>query len=562
MEVNNKYYIKLTAVTPFSVGAGNEEEWVKGADYVIKDGKVYVLDLHRVAEVGIDISKLSGLFLSGNQEGIINILGRKIDEIAMRIFDLPCSTDNNIKAFERSQMHDLPVVAGSSLKGAIRSVLFNHLRDAETSNEDVFGTMRDGTDFMRFIKVGDIEMPSTELFNTKIFNLQSNGESWSGGWKHAKEKTDNSYNSVGFNTLYECVAPNVSGIGSFVLGKQQFELLLNDLKRKKMPDVVHGEKKRQIINGGIKELFAIINGFTRNYLLKEKAFFEKYSAAERTGQVLDSIDNLLQMIPEDDSFCLLKMSAGVGFHAITGDWQYEDYSRTGLHTDGRNKGKQKYKSRKIVEQKDGLSLMGFVKLSVSTEDEYTSYVDGLNATCTHRLQVIIDKKAQALAEAEAKKQEHQKKESDYARLLSEAKAAEEAGNYREAISKAEEAQKIFENRPEPDDIIVRNRSLASQQEFADRKAAQEAAAAAARNDKYGRPLAEVLSGAKYISQELSKWVKIDGNAFGENEYNVLLEVLQPLDAKQKKTAIKSKKDVIKAIGEDYASRLFAELGIK
>lgn len=561
MEVNNKYYIKLTAVTPFSVGAGNEEEWVKGADYVIKDGKVYVLDLHRVAEVGIDISKLSGLFLSGNHEGIVNILGRKIDEVAMRIFDLPCSTDNNIKAFERSQMHDLPVVAGSSLKGAIRSVLFNHLRDAETSNEDVFGTMRDGTDFMRFIKVGDIEMPSTELFNTKIFNLQSNGESWSGGWKHAKEKTDNSYNSVGFNTLYECVAPNVSGIGSFVLGKQQFELLLNDLKRKKMPDVVHGEKKRHIINGGIEELFAIINRFTKNYLLKERAFFEKYSA-KRTGQVLDSIDNLLQMIPEDDSFCLLKMSAGVGFHAITGDWQYEDYSRTGLHTDGRNKGKQKYKSRKIVEQKDGLSLMGFVKLSVSTEDEYTSYVDGLNATCTHRLQVIIDKKAQALAEAEAKKQELQKKESDYARLLSEAKAAEEAGNYREAISKAEEAQKIFENRPEPDDIIVRNRSLASQQEFAARKAAQEAAAAAARNDKYGRPLAEVLSGAKYISQELSKWVKIDGNAFGENEYNVLLEVLQPLDAKQKKTAIKSKKDVIKAIGEDYASRLFAELGIK
>lgn len=562
MEVNKKYYIKLTAVTPLSVGAGNEAEWVKGADYVIKDNKVYILDLHRVAEEGIDLNKLSELFLVGNHEGIVNILGGKIDNVAMYVFDLPCSTENNIKAFERSQMHDLPVVAGSSLKGAIRSVLFNYLRDNEQKNEDVFGTMKEGTDFMRFIKIGDIEMPETELFNTKIFNLHGSKEDWKGGWKHAlKEGTSDSHKSNGFNTIYECVAPGVSGIGSVMFGKQQLKLLLKELLRKNLPDVAHGEKKRQIINGGIKELFAIINGFTRNYLLKEKAFFEKYPA-ERTGQVLDSIDYLLRMIPEDDSFCLLKMSAGVGFHTITGDWQYDDYSRTGLHVDGRNAGKQKYKSRKIAEQKDGLSLMGFVKLSVSTENEYTSYVDGLNATCTHRLQVTIDKKAQAEAEAEAKKQEFQKKENDYVKLLSEAKTAEDAGNYREAISKAEEAHKIFENRPEPDDIIIRNRSLASQQELAEAKAAKKAIEEAARNDKYGRPLAEVLAYSKYTSQELLKWTKVETNVFKENEYSILFEVLKPLDVKQLKVAIKSKKDVIKAIGDEYASRLFAELGLK
>lgn len=45
------------------------------------------------------------------------------------------------------------------------------------------------------------------------------------------------------------------------------------------------------------------------------------------------------------------MSAGSGFHSITGDWQFSDYTNTEIWKDGRNAGKMKYKSRKIAVEK-------------------------------------------------------------------------------------------------------------------------------------------------------------------------------------------------------------------
>ena len=63
------------------------------------------------------------------------------------------------------------------------------------------------------------------------------------------------------------------------------------------------------------------------------------------------------------------MSAGSGFHSITGDWQFEDYSRTGVWDFGRNQGKQKYESRKIAVYGEHFDLMGFVKLTAISEEE-------------------------------------------------------------------------------------------------------------------------------------------------------------------------------------------------
>ena len=53
--------------------------------------------------------------------------------------------------------------------------------------------MKDGTDFMRFIRIADIEMPSTELVNSKIFNLWKDRDGWNGGWKHQGTKDGNSH---------------------------------------------------------------------------------------------------------------------------------------------------------------------------------------------------------------------------------------------------------------------------------------------------------------------------------------------------------------------------------
>lgn len=447
-EVNKKYYIKLTAVTPLSVGAGNEEEWVKCADYVIHDGKVYVLDLHRVAEEGVDLAKLSDLFLRSDHDGIVNILAGKLECVSAFVFDLPCQTENNIKAFERSQFHNLPVVAGSSLKGALRSILFKYLRDYETKNEEVFGTMKDGTDFMRFIKVGDVEMPATKLYNTKIYNLHSVDGHWQGGWKHALVNgTNDFYRSTGFNTLYECIEPSVNGFGTLMLSSTDLESVIQ-----KVGASAHGNKKMNILHDGVSAFFAIVNDFTRKYLKKERAFFEKYPAG-RTDEILDCIDYLLAMIPSDNSSCLMKMSAGVGFHAITGDWQFQDYTH-GRYNRKENKGNDiQPKSRKIAETSKGLALMGFIRLSMVTEDDYCFYVKGIEEGFNAKMQTIFERKAEQEAKALIEEQARVEKEKKYKSLIADAQEAKSVGNFELALSKVNEAQCLFPLREEASTIM-------------------------------------------------------------------------------------------------------------
>lgn len=499
-EVNNKYYIKLTAVTPLSVGAGNEEEWVKCADYVIHDNKVYVIDLHRVAEEGIDIAKLSDLFIRSDHEGIVYILAGKLDQVSSHVFDLPCQTENNIKTFERSQLHNLPVVAGSSLKGALRSILFNYLRDSESKNEDVFGTMKDGTDFMRFIKVGDIEMPATKLYNTKIFNLHTVDGDWQGGWKHALSNgTNDHYRPTGFNTLYECIEPNTSGIGTLMLSNADLESVVE-----KVSDTAHHNKKLGILRDGLPTLFAIVNTFTREYLKKERSFFEKYPA-DNTEEILDCIDYLLNMIPADNASCLMKMAAGVGFHAITGDWQYDDYSKTGVHKNG----KQKYKSRKIADTPEGLSLMGFVRLATVSEEHYNEYLKSIEQQFNVHMQQQLKKKKEAEAAAKAIEIARLEKETNYHNYIIAALDAENAKDYTLAISNAKKAEALFPTRSEGANIIARCESKAADQLLAEQQAAQAATAAAAREQKASEGLTTLLNEKFELGDKIGQYKVVD-----------------------------------------------------
>lgn len=551
-EVNKKYYIKLTAVTPLSVGAGNEEEWVKCADYVIHDGKVYVLDLHRVAEEGVDLAKLSDLFLRSDHNGIVNILVGKLEQVSAFAFDLPCTSDNNIKAFERSQFHNLPVVAGSSLKGALRSILFTYLRDYETKNEEVFGTMKDGTDFMRFIKVGDTEMPATKLYNTKIFNLHSVDGHWQGGWKHKGSLTTNHFSSAGFNTLYECIEPSVSGIGTLMLSSTDLKSVIQ-----KVGASAHGNKKMNILRDGVSAFFAIVNDFTRKYLQKERAFFEKYPA-DRTDEILDCIDQVLAMIPSDNSSCLMKMSAGVGFHAITGDWQFQDYTH-GKYNRKENKGNDiQPKSRKIAETSEGLALMGFVKLSSVSEDDYSAYVKSIEDNFNAQIQSVLEKKATVEAAVKAAEAARLEKEANYAGCIAAALEAETAGDFALALEKAKEAFALFSNRDEASAIITRCESKAAEQRLASQQAASAAATDAAREQKVAGGLAALLDAKfelgdkigqykvadfKLCFQKVAQWTKAAKvTELPEEQKSALVDTLKRLLAAPSKKEVKDLKN--------------------
>lgn len=360
--VNKKYNIEIEVLTPLSIGAGAEKDWVKGADFVVRDGHLYKLSLKKMVANGVDLSLLTSYFASKNSNAIVKLLGGKLETVSDSCIDMPADSENDIKAFVKNQLSGNPVVPGSSLKGAVRSVLFQYLGGSSKDGKEVFGSSTEGDEFMRFIKISDAEFEETALVNTKIFNLQRQG-SWKGGWKHGNSMTDSKFSQTGFNTLYESLMPHQKGYASLMMSEKLFD---NYEKNKKAH--IKTEKKRPVLHDDIPLLFGIINKHTKEYLLKEKNFFLKYST-DKTDKIVESIDNLLKQIPKDNSSCILKMSAGSGFHSITGDWQFENYTEGVLDRKRNWEGKVLPKSRKIAIYGDSMSLMGFVKLKPVTQKE-------------------------------------------------------------------------------------------------------------------------------------------------------------------------------------------------
>lgn len=410
--INDRYNVELEVLTPLAICSGAEKDWVNGIDFVVADDELYKLDLHRLAAEGVDMSRLAACFENKDVGGVKELIGTRLDDVSDFCMTLPrgisldTGLENPVKSFVKNQLSDRPIVPGSSIKGAVRSILFEFLISADGESgrsikgamrsifleiltradrerrlqseiRSVFGSPVDGTDFMRFVKFSDVEFDGTSLVNTKIFNLRSNdGRNWHGGWKHGRNNTGERFSNTGFNTIYEAVASHSYGIGSLMLSEKMFEPVMHS-------SAYSALKKRILtVRGDAPSfLFEIINGHTLSYLNKEKAFFERYEA-DRTELIVSGIESLIRTVnslqAEGNKSCIFKMSAGSGFHSITGDWQFDDYSINGL--DGRGRisrgllnGQKSSKSRKIAVDGDRLSLMGFVKMSVADDSAVNQF---------------------------------------------------------------------------------------------------------------------------------------------------------------------------------------------
>ncbi len=372
--INTKYKVTAEVLTPLSIGQGTEKDWVYGVDFLTRtdeDEQLWLchLDMNKMVAAGVDIPRLTQCFANGDVAGVKLLIGNKLLKVSDFQLRLPCSVDRNsnpIKTFLRNSLTNHPVLAGSSLKGALRSVLFADLRGKDdTENDKVFGSMKDGNDFMRFVRVGDFEFEKTCLVNTKIFNLQSKGHGWEGGWKHKWDHTDSKFEPMGFNTIYECLPPKATAEGSIMFADTLFDRIMEQ---------PHRDGKNRIMHSPISELCDMVNNHTLDYLDREIAFFSKYSSMEKYEEIDAAITSVynecVELTEKKANSCVLKMSVGSGFHSITGDWQFDDYTGANGHTLGRGK---KYegelpKSRKLaVSGSRPFSLMGFVKLTFTKE---------------------------------------------------------------------------------------------------------------------------------------------------------------------------------------------------
>ena len=443
--INNNYNLEIEVLSPLHVGAGSEKDWVEGLDFIYDKGKLVKLNTRKMYEVlRNDISKLSNYLAKKDENGLKSLIAGKIDEITEQKFDINIKSTNDIKAFIKTGLENKPYIPGSSLKGAIRSILLNHFLNGDKPTykkfeKDYFGSSTAGDEFMRFVKISDAHFEKTELVNTKIFNLYKEENNWKGGWKHSGGKfgkTNSKFEPKGFNTIYEIIDKwQKSKIFTISLSEKQVVNFNNNGTKK-----ISNSKKEilQEQNRIPKKLFSIINQYTKNYIDKEIAFFTKYSN-NNTQNIIDNLEEIKNSIPDDNSTCVLRMSAGSGFHSVTGDWQFNEHYIDEIEVfKGRSRGKYQHKksakSRKIAVSGGNYMPMGFVKLRVLTEDEIKQ-----------KEQQEAEQRKIELQKAEQKRIEREKQEKlkqQFDNLITEADNLFAEKQYEKAIEKYKEAQEI------------------------------------------------------------------------------------------------------------------------
>lgn len=365
-KIDKSILIEIEVASPLHIGAAAEQHWQEGIDFFVHDGNTYVVSLDNLSEE-IEAQELSSLLLNRSTNAILNRIKSKLGSLAYKVFKTKASSE--IKRLTFSAMEGKPYLPGSSLKGAIRSILLTHffkeanLSKNEYNEQKLIGGFENSV--MRFLQFADVPFQESLVVNSKIFNLQRSKE---GGWKNGNN-TDQNLIENAFNTFYECF--NVGSIGFTTISyrSEQAGNLINASKN-------HGSKVIPppratlpfLTNFSFDNFFKIINDHTIRYLEKEIAFFDEYKFDEASNAMLESLVDLKQQAGrlDDTQACMLRMSAGSGFHSITGDWQYDDFIKTGTHTGGKDQGKQKYKSRKVsLYNRNGLKRvepLGFIIL--------------------------------------------------------------------------------------------------------------------------------------------------------------------------------------------------------
>ncbi|MBK9290672.1 MAG: hypothetical protein IPM52_03435 [Bacteroidetes bacterium] len=359
MGVNRKYRIKMEVITPLHVGAASEKHYQQGIDYFYDERGRQVIFINQQKAAAKFLDRYTTYLLNADENQIKNLVQQN-PELVLRRVPVTRKPGGSIKAHVRNGLTGKPIVPGSSIKGALRSVLFKHLRGQEITNEEVFGRLNDNNDFMRFIRVGDVQFNNTSLINAKIFNLRTEGGQWVGGWKHAlHHNTTRNFSPNGFVTTYETIRIKEPSTFDLMISDTLFDLFYRQQNARRP---ARYESQNQLIHADIRHLFNIINGHTRSFLMAEKRFFDHYNQADRIDGIIENIDYLLDFLQEKDS-CLFRLASGSGFHAITGDWQRPDHTSTVINQlNGR-----RYKSRRIsfYDTEDGLVMlpMGYVLLT-------------------------------------------------------------------------------------------------------------------------------------------------------------------------------------------------------
>ncbi|MCS7028717.1 MAG: RAMP superfamily CRISPR-associated protein [Bacteroidia bacterium] len=367
-------YIAVDFLTPTHVGAGNEKAWDSLVQYYDQRNKklyIYDLDAYLRKKTYEELNRITNDIINAS----FSPKFEDIKDCIIHEFDCPIPPEKNnpIKTLIRNG-EGYPYLPGSSIKGALRSVLFNYLYkkvkvDEKKIEESLFGKI--DNNLMRLIQVSDAYFLNSRIYATKLFNLKnSGGNRFEGAWKSAlKRGNETKFKETGFVTHFETFSGK--SVFRINIAEKVYQLLEPDTP----PNANHIIQQQ---GSTIEFIFQIVNNYTRNFIKKEIDFFDEYQT-DKTNNIRNKLQDLLKNVPNSNQSCVLRIGMGSGFHAITGDWQFENHLLESIIQS--KKTEKFYKSRKIafhpVNQDYEMRLMGFARLTIVDEQEKDSILQKL-----------------------------------------------------------------------------------------------------------------------------------------------------------------------------------------
>ncbi len=371
--INTEHKIYIKVLTPVHIGGAQEKHLLEGVDYLkLSNGKTYRLDWEKIYK-RFDPDAISKAIMNGTMKAL---LGVDLKDLAVEM-NQAYGNNGEIKACVRDGFGKA-FIPGSSLKGALKSWLYTAFEKAFNRKEaaNLLGSFY--TDVFRLISPTDCYLDNSPvLFPTKTFNLVLNGSKWEGGWKHTShEGTNRNFNNRSFVTDYECFSPDTCG--SFLLKIRQ--PLINVVKDIIFERSIEARKSYELLyqDDSFLSLLHYVNQQVVNHIKLEVDFFKYYNQAEASQEIIETYERLLtESDMSKEGQCLLRLSAGSGFHGISGDHQFQDHIQTGIWTHKDEKKYKlskrqaekyvgnyiKFKSRKIAFTPNYMYPMGFMLLS-------------------------------------------------------------------------------------------------------------------------------------------------------------------------------------------------------
>jgi hypothetical protein len=381
MKTHEVFHFKLEVLTPTHIGMGKEKEYTNGLDFIYNERKKeYVVlkpdEIFRKLRSN-EVALVSGYLSSGNTQEFANYLekGNLInDDSTLYTWGSEYAPGReSIKATYRNAMGNW-AIPGSSIKGALRGIILKALHNGIGAYNPRILLGEISNDPLRFLQVTDCPMEGLPgIYPVKIFSADLDGNNKVGRWKNERKGGHSAqFRAKGFVSFYEMLTDGIYGSevaqGNFRVGWGTSEQV-GRRKGVEMPNfqrIFSGHTANWLIN--------TIKSHTDQYLQQEIDFFESYPNNSINKETFwDELKWLKEENLRNENSCILRVGANVGYHSITGNWQFDNHI-TAVENNRRNIGRggieKAYKTRKLVfdfndKNTRRFALPGFVKISLT-----------------------------------------------------------------------------------------------------------------------------------------------------------------------------------------------------